>query len=486
MPGQSQRAVVIGGSIAGLCSAAALSHSFDEVVVLERDPVPITPTHRKGTPQSKHPHFLLEAGRAAMEGLLPGFTNRLLAAGGRMIDPAQDVAFCQPPGWAPRRPGFIPMVYSSRILLESVLRSMVSEISNVQLMESVRVDSLLTRRLSSQLSVTGVLYTADEEPALLESDLLVDASGRGTRCPSWLEAEGMTPLNISSLNAGGMYSSRWYEQPSKDARPDSWWWESLTLLPGADESGPPEHQYLCTIYPIEESRWIAFMGSWGLDMPKTSAEFEDRTARLRTPVFSHALERAQAISEVFFTRATANVWRRYDLWDRQVAGFIAAGDSVCAFNPLYGQGMSAAAASAITLKDILSKNEIYDSEFSKLYFSSQAKYLHKPWSLAITRDRTYENAVGTEALADGIQGKVIRKFTGRLFGLVYASSWWSKTIDKEFFLVFNAQQSVKGALLKPRVLLALVCQQLGSSVGITRIPRHAEPTLDPPSDFAAH
>ncbi len=60
-------AVVLGGSIAGLCAAGALADYFDHVVVLERDILPSDAEHRRGVPQSKHPHWLLNSGRRAID-----------------------------------------------------------------------------------------------------------------------------------------------------------------------------------------------------------------------------------------------------------------------------------------------------------------------------------------------------------------------------------------------------------------------------------
>lgn len=57
------RAVVIGGSMAGLLAARVLAESFAEVTVIDRDLLPACPEHRRGVPQARHAHALLAGGQ---------------------------------------------------------------------------------------------------------------------------------------------------------------------------------------------------------------------------------------------------------------------------------------------------------------------------------------------------------------------------------------------------------------------------------------
>src|SRR3954465_3668332 len=88
-------AVVVGGSVAGLCAAGVLARHFEQGIVLERDLLPPGAEHRRGVPQSKHPHFLLNSGRRAIGEIFPGFEEALIAAGGMRLMPAMDAAYCE-------------------------------------------------------------------------------------------------------------------------------------------------------------------------------------------------------------------------------------------------------------------------------------------------------------------------------------------------------------------------------------------------------
>jgi flavin-dependent dehydrogenase len=60
---RGDRAVVLGGSVAGLLAARVLADAYAEVIVVERDQLPSAAAHRRGAPQSRHIHGLLARGR---------------------------------------------------------------------------------------------------------------------------------------------------------------------------------------------------------------------------------------------------------------------------------------------------------------------------------------------------------------------------------------------------------------------------------------
>ena len=75
------RAVVIGGSIAGLLAARVLADHCRDVVVLDKDVLPETAAPRRGVPQGRHVHVLLASGQHIIERHFPGIVAELLEAG---------------------------------------------------------------------------------------------------------------------------------------------------------------------------------------------------------------------------------------------------------------------------------------------------------------------------------------------------------------------------------------------------------------------
>jgi phytoene dehydrogenase-like protein len=76
-----ERAVVLGGSMAGLLAARVLADAYAQVTVVDRDELPGASTHRRGVPQGHHVHGLLARGQQALEELFPGLTAELVAHG---------------------------------------------------------------------------------------------------------------------------------------------------------------------------------------------------------------------------------------------------------------------------------------------------------------------------------------------------------------------------------------------------------------------
>ncbi len=464
-------AVVLGGSAAGLCAAGALAPYFDHVLVLERDELPAEAEHRRGVPQSKHPHFLLNSGRRAIGTLFPGFEDELIAAGGLHLMPSMDAAYLDGEGWSARKRGTMTMIYGSRILIERVLRDKVRSLANVVIREGVTVSGLSTH----DGQVTGVDFSGEH----VEADFVVDAMGRGSSVGSWLVAAGWPEPEVRTLDPKVTYTSRWYDLPAD--RPASWWWQHLVIMPTPDKGEhPAEHEFLVNFFPIERNRVIACMGSWGLDMPRTTDTFVESARRVRTPLFAAAMDRSTPTSEVHLTRSTGNKWRRYDRWATPPRGLVFIGDSICAFNPFYAQGISSAAGSALLLREHLARTRRLDAGFFARFLAAQRKVLQVPWSLAMARDKGYACSAGTEQLPEW-RRRILAAVSGPAFSFIVGAAREYEVVDEHFAKVFNLDESLGRMLRNPRVLAGLVRYRVRTALRRHRIPFGFDPRAEPPA-----
>src|SRR5262245_40437561 len=155
---KSKHAIVIGGSIAGLCAGRVLSNFFDHVTVIDRDTYPTGTQERAGVPQSRHVHALLARGRQELERLFPGFDRLTMARGAQDLDFGLDFAALRPTGWARRESEGFRLLFASRNLLEATVRELFRQLPNVTLLERTTVTELIAHR-DTNLRVTGVHVT---------------------------------------------------------------------------------------------------------------------------------------------------------------------------------------------------------------------------------------------------------------------------------------------------------------------------------------
>jgi len=389
----TQRAVVIGGSIAGLCAARVLADYFDRVTVVDRDAYPQGPAERAGVPQGRHVHALLARGRRELERLFPGFERQMLGAGAHEIDFARDFATLRGEGWMAREESGIATLFASRTLLESIVRDLLRAVPRVELVERTAVTGVVAER-EPRARVRAIRLADGELPA----ELVVDATGRGSQAPDWLQALGLEPPANTVVDSRSGYATRWYREPEPARWPAEWWWKGIWVDPHE-----PEHMTAGVLFPVEGGRWIVTIaGIAGHYPPSDEAGFGAALARLRSPIIAHAVELAEPISPVYSNRAMANRFRHYERWTQRLDGFLAVGDSVCAFNPVYGQGMTTAAVAATLLAESLDRVGPTSPALPRTFFRAQARFLRDAWSLATGADFRFPGTTGERPALIGV------------------------------------------------------------------------------------
>ena len=441
---QSSRthAAVISGSMAGMLAARALSDHFERVTVIERDRLPEKPGPRKGALQARHLHALLNRGLRILNSFFPKLQNELLARGALVIDMANDMTWLTPAGWGINFESDITIMGCTRDLLEWCVRQQLSAMPQVQFIDGCDVRGLI----ASADTVRGVRIErrvhsgADEQT--IEADLVVDASGRGSHAPQWLRGLGFEAPQDVVINASLGYTSRVFHRPGK--LPTGHYGAYVQPAPPDDNRGG-------VLFPVEGDRWILTLAGYGGDYPAADeGGFMEFVRSLRASTIYDAVKDAEPISEIYSYRATENRLRRYEKLSRMPDGFVVVGDAVCAFNPVYAQGMTAAALSARTLSECLAEqrkrwSDRWLSGFSLRFQKKLAKVNSAPWLLATSEDFRVRCVTG------GTPHRTTR-FMQRYVDHVVALSTENADVRNRLLRVFNLLKDPQ-TLFHPRIVV---------------------------------
>jgi pimeloyl-ACP methyl ester carboxylesterase/2-polyprenyl-6-methoxyphenol hydroxylase-like FAD-dependent oxidoreductase len=277
----------------------------------------------------------------------------------------------------------------------------VGALANVELRD--RIDALGLECGTDRQRITGVrvLSRADSSAAeTLQADLVVCATGRGARTPAWLEALGHPRPVEQRVAVDVRYSTRHLRLPAGALDGDK-----LVLV------GPrPELPRTLFLFVQENGRWIATLGGYGPanrppDDPDGWLAF---AASVAAPEVAEALRAAEPLDEIATHAFPAGTRRRYER-TRLPSGLLVCGDALCAFNPIYGQGMTVAAAEACALRDCLANGQ---RDLAPRFFAAARPAVDHAWRLATGADLALPDVPGARPLGVRVINAYLRRLRG--------------------------------------------------------------------------
>jgi 2-polyprenyl-6-methoxyphenol hydroxylase-like FAD-dependent oxidoreductase len=373
--------------MAGLLAARVLTDHFERVTLIERDRIRANEGPRKGVPQSLHLHGLLAKGLSTMEALFPNIRQELLDDGACPMDMGTDLKWYHFGGYKIRLESGLISLAMTRPFLEAHVRTRLLAMPQIELREETEVVGWLLDEGRTRL--TGIEVRPRVEGAATEqlhADLMVDASGRGSRTPRWLEEAGYPRPEEETVKVDVAYATR--------------------LLRVADDEPmrgkgtmtypcPPREQRMGVVFPIEGNRWIASLGGWGGDhAPADDAGFMAFARSLPTQDVANILARSEPLGDIQLFKFPSNARRRYEQLARFPERLVIIGDANCSFNPIYGQGMTLAALEALALGEILGASRPELDGVAPRFAKRVAKLLDTPWQMAISEDFRYPSTTG--------------------------------------------------------------------------------------------
>lgn len=394
MPILGEHAVVLGASMSGLLAARVLADFYRHVTVIERDELPDEPVARKGVPQARHVHSLLARGAITLGELFPGILDELAAAGAPVLyDPDMSIFYISSSGHLMLRTGHwptsgtvTPVYQPSRPLLECHVRRRLSDFENVAIHDGQDVAGLTSTPDRDRVNGVSVVDRATGAKTTLTADLVVDAMGRAAHTPAYLEALGYGRPPEDHIVMHTTYASQAMRIPSATVH------EKLTVVGPAP--GRPTGLFMVG---YEDDVWVFTV--FGMSVHTPPRDLAAMLAFAQDYAPPHVVAAAQAgepLAPVVTHRMPSSQWRRYDKMRRLPDGLVVAGDAMCSFNPIYGQGMSVAAMDALALQKSLRRGT---ADLPRRYFRTAAKSIGVAWSLAAGSDLAFPDVEGRRTAA---------------------------------------------------------------------------------------
>jgi len=385
-----EKAVVIGGGIAGLLSAFVLSNFFRKVILIEKDSPPQGAKTRKGVPQGNHIHVLLNAGENILEDFFPGFRSDLINAGSKTAVLGEDVKWHLNGNWMPFFRGGMTTYFQSRPLLEHVLRARINRIENIEILYQKRFRNFLLGPDGKKFESVIFEDILSKKSENLSGDFFVEASGSGSDYPEQLRKNQFSVPNETIVEPDFAYSSGIFEIPPE-------WdklWKAVLLYPKANEETRAG-----AVVPIEQNKWMITAAGYCGDYPPTDPiEFQEFLQSLQSKEVFEAVSNGKLVGEIRSFKFRHAVRRHFENTAVMPENAIALGDAICRMNPFFGQGIAVTALEAKMLQTVLFAGSQHkqwpNARLPRKFYKEAAKILNVPWEMAIGEDFKYPQTHG--------------------------------------------------------------------------------------------
>ena len=343
------RIVVVGAGPAGAFTAIALARRGRHVTLVDRDPGPPRRGiwRRRGVMQFHHAHSFRGQVVDALQAEMPDVLTALTAAGAAVVE-------------APGESGRAAALRCRRMVFERELRRCAANQPGVHVV-GAHVDDVLSRRGR----VTGVRSSG----AVLDADLVVDASGRAGRFVTALRGRG------DRADCGATYASRQYR------------------LRAAAEPGPTNSPIGLSLTLAGYAAVVFLHDSRTFTVTVIHSGDDQRLQRLRhDAVFDAAVRAIPAVASWVDPRRAVpmasvlpggrlhNSYRGQldDTGSPVLTGLVSVGDAVCTTTPLAGRGVALAFLQATRLVDLIC-HDTSDIAGLTEQFDAWCERRIKPW-----------------------------------------------------------------------------------------------------------
>lgn len=435
------KAIVIGGSIAGKLAAKVLSEFYKEVTILEAGEKWDGVGPIKRVPQAQHPHVLLKSGVDNLKMLFPDILIQLKKSGGIVGDFTRDLKWWHFGEVKQPFKGKIALNQQSRGMLESYIQKRTLEIPNINVCNGMLVQDLIIDKKQNRISGVKAKCLETGKQQNIYANMVIDASGCGSCSTKWLQGYNID-VKEEKIDIQLTYSTQMF-QLKKD--------ESINALSIYAPPSYPQNPYGALIQKIEKNQYfLTYCGYAGEVLPRNDKEFNDFAKKMPIPDFTDFLQKAEAITDVKNYRVPYQFQKRFDLVKNMPSGFLVIGDAHTRFDPVFGQGMSVIAMTVIQLRQCLQQRHNTDQKFTRIFYKRIAKIIETPWEMTKTEIFRHPKFRGKLTFVQNFQQWYTKK--------VYEVSASNREVYERLVRVMNLVCKPTH-LLHPKVWIALLLQK---------------------------
>ncbi|MEZ5043006.1 MAG: hypothetical protein R2828_24130 [Saprospiraceae bacterium] len=417
-----KHAVIIGASMAGLMACRVLSDHFEQVTLIEKDLVKKEPESRKGQPHTRHLHGLLAHGFNIMQTYFPQLKEELTKGGAVVNDMGGNMRWFINGNYRARISFGQDGVLMSRPFLESLIRKAVLQRPNVRLLDQCAVKApIFSEHKNSIIGLEYIRKTQSETPQQIFADLVVDASGRGSVTPRWLESMGYPRPSETTVGVKLGYASCIFKRDADRLENKEW----VFITPGNNKE-----TRMGGAFPMEDNRWMVTLAGMSGDHPGDNMEaFLDFAKALPAKDVYEIVRKNEALTDVYLYKYPLSLRRHYEKLKTFPEGFLVIGDAICSFNPIYGQGMTVAAMEIQQLDGLLKERQGNLKGLARAFFKKAKKVVDIPWQTAVGEDFRFPGTEGTKPMGTDLINAYIER--------IHNASHHDEVVGKAFLKVMN-------------------------------------------------
>ncbi|MEQ5091656.1 FAD-dependent monooxygenase [Providencia rettgeri] len=364
---------IIGGSITGCIAAEMLSKYFDDITIIEKDSFIPDSSKRKYVPHENHAHILLKKGMELLEKIFPGIIDELNIKGAPYSNLGEDIDWFQYGSWKIKYKSKYRICFSTRILLDSVIRQRILKNNKIKVKDNTSVEKMIVNKNK----VTSLSIRESNNTQVIFSDLVIDSSGFGSKTDKMLTDSGISKVESTIIKKHLKYVSRIYKIPSNLVK--EYKNKAIIIWSSNDNCN------IGLLLPVENECCIVSVGSCFSQEPKPDEEsYLSFIKNLPSEKIYNTVKKLEPISDIYYFKYIGSTWKHYEKLHDFPSGLIVLGSALCGMNPFYGQGITMSLSQIRILENNITK--LKNAQNTVLIQKKIAKSLKTPWEVSKTED----------------------------------------------------------------------------------------------------